>query len=132
MAILRKFVTTLLISTFILGNALCLCEPKTAIESPDAGHHHAHHASQIETSSLQACPHVDCIGSCATLSSITANDPTIAIVQRSYELDEAIAVPLIPANQTLTGGSPIYSFVLHAPPVLQRINPVNRFDRLLA
>ena len=131
MAILQRFVATLLIATFVLGNALCLCGAKAAVESPDAGHH-AHHASQIETSSLQACPHVDCVGNCATLSSIAANDPAVTTAPRSYELDAPIVAPLIPADQTLTGGSPIYSFVLHAPPALQRTTPVSRFDRLLA
>ncbi len=131
MAILQKTVSILLIVTFVLGNALCLCEAEAAIEAPDAGHH-AHHASQIEASSLQSCPHVDCIGNCAALSSITAIDPVNTTIVRSYELDEPVAVPLIPTDQTLFGGSPIYSFVLHAPPAPGRTTPVSRFDRLLA
>ncbi len=131
MAILQKTVSILLIVTFVLGNALCLCEASAAVESPNAGRH-AHHAIQAETSSEQVCPHVDCNGNCATLSSIFADDSAIITLPRSYEFDAPVAVPLIPTDQTLLGGSPIYSFVLHAPPALGQATPVSRFDRLLA
>lgn len=130
MAILQKTVSILLIVTFVLGNALCLCEASAAVKSPDAGRH-AHHAIQAETSSAQACPHIDCNGNCSTLSSIFADDSTIITVPRSYELDEPVAVSHVPADQILNGGSPIYSFVLHAPPAPGRMSPVSRFDRIL-
>ena len=85
MAILQKTVSILLITTFVSGNALCLCEASAAVES-SAAERHAHHAIQAGTDS----------------------------------------------TQTLISGSPIYSFVLHAPPVLGRNSPIRRFDRILA
>ena len=123
MATLQKTVSILLITTFVSGNALCLCEAGAAVESSTA-ERHAHHAIQAGTDSTQACPHVDCNGNCGTLSSVTA-------APRSYEPDEPVAVIRVPGDQTLISGSPIYSFVLHAPPVLGRNSPIRRFDRIL-
>ena len=131
MATLQKTVSILLITTFVSGNALCLCEAGAAVESSTA-ERHAHHAIQAGTDSTQACPHVDCNGNCGTLSSVTANDPAVAAAPRSYEPDEPVAVIRVPGDQTLISGSPIYSFVLHAPPVLGRNSPIRRFDRILA
>ena len=130
MVILRKFVATLLIATFVLGNTACLCEASAAVDAPDTGNH-AHHAIQDEASGMQACPHVDCAGNCATLSSITAENSVVMAVPRCNHDDEPITAPLVPADQILFGGSPIYSFPVHAPPALRRATPVSRFDLLL-
>lgn len=133
MNILRKFVSTLLIATFVLGNAACLCEASAAVDSTDAVGH-AHHANQVVTGGAKACPHVDCTGDCATLLTITADISvaTVATVTpRSKDHDEPTNAAPLPADQVLFGGSPIYSFLVHAPPVLRRATPVSRFDRLL-
>lgn len=131
MVILQKTVSILLIATFVFGNVLCLCVASVAVKSTDVGRH-AHHEIQAETGGTQACPHDNCNGNCVSLTSIIADDSAITTIPRSYELDGPIAVPLVPADQTLIQGSPIFSFVLHAPPALRRATPVSRFDRLLA
>ncbi len=130
MVILQKLVSTLLIATFVLGNTACLCEAGAAVESPDAVSH-AHHANQVEASDAQACPHVDCTGNCATLSTIAADNSAVVAAHRTIDHDEPITSPFVPADQILFGGSPNYSFPLHAPPALRRATPVSRFDRLL-
>lgn len=128
---LQKFVSTLLVATFVVGNVACLCEAKAAVKVAEAATH-AHHQTQAGTGNTEACPHANCNGNCATLPSISADKLVVTAVARSDDHDESATVPLFPADQILFGGSPIYSYPAHAPPALQRATPVSRFDRILA